>query len=79
MSITAGCGNMECGSAFATGLIGGIVYQGGGLGGDCGLGRDFDIVQLHAIAHYQLPLHTCKSVGRCGWGFGAWRTLGSEV
>ena len=25
---------MECGSAFATGLIGGIVYQGGGvLGG----------------------------------------------
>ena len=27
VSITAGCGNMECGSAFATGLVGGIVYQ----------------------------------------------------
>ena len=24
---------MECGSAFATGLIGAIVYQGGGRGG----------------------------------------------
>ena len=27
VSITAGCGNMESGSAFATGLIGGFVYQ----------------------------------------------------
>ncbi|CAJ1399571.1 unnamed protein product, partial [Effrenium voratum] len=27
VSITAGCGNMESGSAFATGLIGAIVYQ----------------------------------------------------
>ena len=60
---------MECGSAFATGLIGGIVYQGGGSWGgeDCGLGRDFDIVQLHAIAHYQLPLHTCKSIALAIW------------
>eukprot|EP00434_Breviolum_minutum_P036556 symbB.v1.2.032390.t1/scaffold3856.1/size95938/8 len=31
VSITAGCGNMECGSAFATGLIGGIVYQGSSM------------------------------------------------
>ena len=28
VSITAGCGNMECGSAVATGFIGGLVYQG---------------------------------------------------
>ena len=27
VSITAGCGNMECGSAFATGVVGAIVYQ----------------------------------------------------
>eukprot|EP00435_Cladocopium_sp_Y103_P032994 s2492_g8.t1 len=27
VSITAGCGNMECGSAVVTGLIGGLVYQ----------------------------------------------------
>ena len=27
VSITAGCGNMESGSAFATGLIGAFVYQ----------------------------------------------------
>ncbi|CAJ1443252.1 unnamed protein product [Effrenium voratum] len=27
VSITAGCGNMECGSAFATGLVGALVYQ----------------------------------------------------
>jgi len=31
VSITAGCGNMECGSAFATGLVGGIVYQGASM------------------------------------------------
>ncbi|CAK9040734.1 unnamed protein product [Durusdinium trenchii] len=31
VSITAGCGNMECGSAFATGLIGAFVYQGGSM------------------------------------------------
>ena len=83
MSITAGCGNMECGSAFATGVIGGIVYQGGPLGGhisvgsryasflstglvsgeywDCGLGRDYDIVQLHAIAHYYF-IHVNQSL-----------------
>ena len=28
VSITAGCGNMECGSAVATGFVGGLVYQG---------------------------------------------------
>jgi len=28
VSITAGCGNMECGCAFATGLVGALVYQG---------------------------------------------------
>ena len=28
VSITAGCGNMECGSAFATGFVGGLVYVG---------------------------------------------------
>lgn len=27
VSITAGCGNMESGSAFATGFVGAIVYQ----------------------------------------------------
>eukprot|EP00913_Durusdinium_trenchii_P031444 g29439.t1 len=27
VSITAGCGNMECGSAFATGFVGALVYQ----------------------------------------------------
>ena len=27
VSISAGCGNMESGSAFATGLIGGFIYQ----------------------------------------------------
>lgn len=31
VSITAGCGSMECGSAFATGLIGGFVYQGASM------------------------------------------------
>jgi Amt family ammonium transporter len=31
VSITAGCGNMESGSAFATGLIGGFVYQGASM------------------------------------------------
>jgi hypothetical protein len=29
VSITAGCANMECGSAFAAGLIGAFVYQAG--------------------------------------------------
>ena len=28
VSITAGCGNMECGSAVATGFIGAFVYMG---------------------------------------------------
>merc|ERR1712107_671256 len=28
VSITAGCGNVECGSAFAIGIIGAFVYQG---------------------------------------------------
>ena len=27
VSITAGCGNMECGSAFATGFVGALIYQ----------------------------------------------------
>ena len=27
VSITAGCGNVECGSAFAIGLVGAFVYQ----------------------------------------------------
>ena len=40
MSITAGCGNMECGSAFATGLIGGIVYQGALFLSRFGLGTE---------------------------------------
>ncbi|CAE8739766.1 unnamed protein product [Polarella glacialis] len=31
VSITAGCSNMECGSAFATGLIGAFVYQGASM------------------------------------------------
>ncbi|CAJ1446103.1 unnamed protein product [Effrenium voratum] len=31
VSITAGCGNMECGSAFATGLVGAMVYQGASM------------------------------------------------
>ena len=29
VSITAGCANMECGSAVLTGLLGGFVYQAG--------------------------------------------------
>ena len=31
VSITAGCGNMECGSAFATGFVGGLVYVGSSM------------------------------------------------
>ncbi|CAJ1393440.1 unnamed protein product [Effrenium voratum] len=31
VSITAGCGNMESGSAFATGLVGAMVYQGASM------------------------------------------------
>merc|ERR1712187_1104912 len=31
VSITAGCGNVDCGSAFAIGIIGGFVYQGASL------------------------------------------------
>ena len=75
---------MECGSAFATGLIGGIVYQGGDLGGTPVGGQqvcyvfvrkyiwtavwaEIFIVQLHATAHYQLPLHTCKSISLAIW------------
>eukprot|EP00931_Biecheleriopsis_adriatica_P017776 TRINITY_DN1262_c0_g1_i6.p1 TRINITY_DN1262_c0_g1~~TRINITY_DN1262_c0_g1_i6.p1 ORF type:complete len:564 (-),score=121.25 TRINITY_DN1262_c0_g1_i6:45-1496(-) len=32
VSITAGCGNVECGSAFAIGLIGALIYQGASMG-----------------------------------------------
>ncbi|CAE7224052.1 AMT1-1 [Symbiodinium sp. CCMP2592] len=31
VSITAGCGNVECGSAFAIGLVGAFVYQGSSM------------------------------------------------
>merc|ERR1712187_74518 len=31
VSITAGCGNVDCGSAFVIGVIGGFVYQGASL------------------------------------------------
>ncbi|CAE7388252.1 amtB, partial [Symbiodinium necroappetens] len=31
VSITAGCGNVECGSAFAIGLLGAFVYQGSSM------------------------------------------------
>ena len=31
VSITAGCGNMECGSAVATGFIGAVFYQGSSM------------------------------------------------
>merc|ERR1712014_412429 len=31
VSITAGCGTVDCGSAFAIGIIGGFVYQGASL------------------------------------------------
>ena len=37
------------GSRYALFLSRGLVF---GEYWDCGLGRDYDIVQLHAIAHY---------------------------
>ena len=55
VSITAGCGNMESGSAFATGLIGGFVYTAGSM-----------LLQKLKIDD---PVDACPVHGFCGaWG-----------
>eukprot|EP00438_Fugacium_kawagutii_P014616 Skav210587 [mRNA] locus=scaffold3272:188870:205213:+ [translate_table: standard] len=55
VSITAGCGNMESGSAFATGLIGAIVYQGASM--------------LMVKLKIDDPVDACPVHGACGmWG-----------
>ena len=55
VSITAGCGNMESGCAFATGLIGGFVYQAASM-----------LLQKLKIDD---PVDACPVHGFCGaWG-----------
>eukprot|EP00931_Biecheleriopsis_adriatica_P012127 TRINITY_DN11322_c0_g1_i2.p1 TRINITY_DN11322_c0_g1~~TRINITY_DN11322_c0_g1_i2.p1 ORF type:complete len:573 (-),score=134.54 TRINITY_DN11322_c0_g1_i2:169-1887(-) len=55
VSITAGCGNMESGSAFATGLLGAFVYQGASM--------------LLVKLHIDDPVDASPVHGACGiWG-----------
>merc|ERR1719221_530694 len=55
VSITAPCGNVEAGSAFAIGIIGGLVYQGGSM--------------LLVKLKIDDPVDACPVHGFCGvWG-----------
>eukprot|EP00435_Cladocopium_sp_Y103_P048000 s1469_g14.t1 len=55
VSITAGCGNMECGSAFLTGFMGGVIYQAASM--------------LLVKLKIDDPVDACPVHGFCGiWG-----------